>query len=72
MISEESFWSIINQNRDKYATLLWDSNGREYFIPKKSLCSVDESTVRMHSLLDEALLLFVVDLNEIVGMETIK
>lgn len=72
MISEESFWCIIDQNRDKYATLLWDSNGKEYFIPKKNLCSVDESTVRMHSLLDNAELLFVVDLNHIVGMETIK
>lgn len=72
MITEDSFWSIIQQNWNRYATLLWDSNGKEYFIPKKSLCSVDEDTVRVHSLLNNAELLFVVDLNHIVGMETIK
>ena len=41
MITEDSFWSIIQQNWDRYGTLLWDTNGKEYFIPKKNLCSVD-------------------------------
>ena len=72
MMSEDVLVKLFGQNKGCFATILWDSNGREYFIPKKSLCSVDESTVRMHSLLDGVLLLFVVDLNEIVGMETIK
>lgn len=72
MITEDSFWSIIQQNWDRYGTLLWDTNGKEYFIPKKNLCSVDEDTVRVHGLVNGAELLFVVDLNHIVGMETIK